>query len=254
MVADHRAESDTAPLADRLVNRLGADRVAWPIAVDSHIPERAETALPSTAGKTHRRCRGHRSAARPLRLFKAPEPVEVVAMVPDSPPVMLFWRGTTHRITAAEGPERIASERWIEKTPPRDYYRVQDAEGRAFGFIGTVPMAARSIRAGISTVCSLEMAGRQLRCRLCLCRAAGGEQFFFLEAVPIQRNSSPKRPPRPMPLRSRTAPLVGVVRAHLAAKDLPIRLIIGAWLDLVDGPSLLVYPQDWQPIKPSLRS
>jgi len=38
--------------------------------------------------------------------------------------------------------------------------------------------------------------------------------------------------------------LAGVVRAHLAAKDLSIRLVIGARLDLKDAPALLVYPQD----------
>ncbi|MDQ0107400.1 error-prone DNA polymerase [Chitinophaga terrae (ex Kim and Jung 2007)] len=36
--------------------------------------------------------------------------------------------------------------------------------------------------------------------------------------------------------------LAGIVRAHAAAKALNIRLIAGCRLDLVDGPSLLVYP------------
>ncbi|HVX37886.1 MAG TPA: error-prone DNA polymerase [Hyphomicrobium sp.] len=42
--------------------------------------------------------------------------------------------------------------------------------------------------------------------------------------------------------------LAGVVRAHVAAKDTkdggPLRLVIGARLDLEDAPSLLVYPTD----------
>jgi error-prone DNA polymerase len=42
--------------------------------------------------------------------------------------------------------------------------------------------------------------------------------------------------------------LAGVVRAHVAAKDTkdggPLRLVIGARLDLEDAPSLLVYPKD----------
>ena len=38
--------------------------------------------------------------------------------------------------------------------------------------------------------------------------------------------------------------LAGVVRAHLAAKALPIKLVIGARLDLREGISVLVFPQD----------
>jgi error-prone DNA polymerase len=38
--------------------------------------------------------------------------------------------------------------------------------------------------------------------------------------------------------------LAGVVRAHLAAKDVGIKFIVGARLDLEDAPSLLAYPTD----------
>src|SRR4051794_20052863 len=40
--------------------------------------------------------------------------------------------------------------------------------------------------------------------------------------------------------------LAGIVRAHAAAKNKNIRLIIGCRVDLIDGPSLLVYPQNLQ--------
>ena len=38
--------------------------------------------------------------------------------------------------------------------------------------------------------------------------------------------------------------LAGVVRAHVAAKAQGMRLLVGARLDLTDGPSLLCYPED----------
>ena len=38
--------------------------------------------------------------------------------------------------------------------------------------------------------------------------------------------------------------LAGVVRAHVTARDAGIRLVVGARLDLADGPSLLCYPTD----------
>ncbi|SDG15662.1 error-prone DNA polymerase [Chitinophaga filiformis] len=36
--------------------------------------------------------------------------------------------------------------------------------------------------------------------------------------------------------------LAGIVRAHMAARDRGIRIIVGCRLDLIDGPSLLAYP------------
>ena len=38
--------------------------------------------------------------------------------------------------------------------------------------------------------------------------------------------------------------LAGVVRAHVAAKDAGLRLLVGARLDLEDAPSLICYPGD----------
>ncbi|MGA8550010.1 MAG: PHP domain-containing protein, partial [Stellaceae bacterium] len=38
--------------------------------------------------------------------------------------------------------------------------------------------------------------------------------------------------------------LAGIVRAHQAAKEVGIRLVVGCRLDLGDGPSLLAFPQD----------
>ncbi len=40
--------------------------------------------------------------------------------------------------------------------------------------------------------------------------------------------------------------LAGVVRAHVAAKEVGLQLIVGARLDLQDGPSLLCLPRDRQ--------
>src|SRR5690349_13494101 len=38
--------------------------------------------------------------------------------------------------------------------------------------------------------------------------------------------------------------LAGIVRAHAAAKDVGLRLVVGARLDLIDAPSLLCLPTD----------
>ena len=74
---------------------------------------------------------------RPIRLFAPPEPIEASWLLPDDPPFRFTWRRRAHRVGRADGPERIAEEWWNEagamtRDAIRDYYRVEDEEGRRF--------------------------------------------------------------------------------------------------------------------------
>jgi protein ImuB len=70
---------------------------------------------------------------RPIRLFASPEPVEAVAAeVPEGAPASFRWRRALHRVAASEGPERIAPEWWRGDGETRDYFRIEDEEGRRF--------------------------------------------------------------------------------------------------------------------------
>jgi protein ImuB len=118
-----------AMLVDRLAGRLGAENVFRLAPAESHVPERAQQKLPLLAPFRP----GWASAVpRPLRLVAAPEPVEAMAPVPDDPPLFFVWRRVRRRVVRAEGPERIAPEWWREDEPPRDYYRVEDEDGRRY--------------------------------------------------------------------------------------------------------------------------
>jgi protein ImuB len=131
--------ADLARLVDHLGARLGLSRIVRQEACDSHLPERAARHVPLYRA-------GDKVAAwtiadpevlptRPLRLLTPPEPVEeVVAVIPDGPPARFRWRHVLHEIARAEGPERIAAEWWhtAGQQPTRDYYRVEDQEGRRF--------------------------------------------------------------------------------------------------------------------------
>lgn len=58
-----------------------------------------------------------------------------MAEVPDGPPVRFVWRRVRHRVRRCEGPERIAPEWWRgseRMRRPRDYYAVEDDDGRRF--------------------------------------------------------------------------------------------------------------------------
>lgn len=161
---DENHNTGVAELADRLSNRLGSENVVQLTLQESHIPERAISANPVTARPRPAPAAPWRSGSlpknrplrrpRPLRLLHRPEEVEAVAPVPDDPPVMFRWRKQVFRIEHADGPERIASEWWndglglLETEPEkeetdaasggavqdniRDYYRVEDRQGRRF--------------------------------------------------------------------------------------------------------------------------
>jgi protein ImuB len=124
---------DLAPLIDRLSNRLGESAVHRFETRESHIPERAVRRLPPLAESP--RLHWPKASQRPVRLLPHPEPIEAVAPIPDDPPVQFRWRHVLHKVRAAEGPERIAPEWWLpgeQDAEVRDYYRVEDAEGRRF--------------------------------------------------------------------------------------------------------------------------
>lgn len=126
-------------LVDRLVARLGRERVLRFAARDTHLPERAAVALPAAAvpaaGPGWTPPPPGDPPARPVRIFDPPQPIGfVAASVPDGPPRRFTWRRAAHEVVRAEGPERIAPEWWRPGTDgvTRDYYRVEDAQGRRF--------------------------------------------------------------------------------------------------------------------------
>jgi protein ImuB len=134
--AEATAEEGLAPLVDRLANRLGEDRVWRAEPFESHVPERSVVRQPPMTPKTGRGWDPDRP--RPIRLFRRPEAIDALALVPDDPPRQFRWRGRVHRVLKAEGPERIGAEWWrqpIDDVSPdqvRDYYRVEDEHGARF--------------------------------------------------------------------------------------------------------------------------
>jgi protein ImuB len=123
-----------ALLADRVEARLGRQVMVHPVPLASHLPERAVTYQPGIGTLTPDQPSDLRSAfSRPLRLLRQPEPVEVTAEIPEGPPAHFRWRRMHHRITRAEGPERLAPEWWRDEGgETRDYFRVEDGDGHRY--------------------------------------------------------------------------------------------------------------------------
>ena len=145
LVSNAYGHDDLTLLIDRLGVRFGQRRVQRLGFAESHVPEYAvaDMALSSPhCGKAALQTEGptptHQdtlSPARPLRLFERPESIDVIAEVPDGPPARFNWRRVPHEVAFAEGPERIAMEWWRDEAGrglTRDYFRVEDREGRRF--------------------------------------------------------------------------------------------------------------------------
>ncbi|WP_291841768.1 hypothetical protein [Maricaulis sp.] len=156
LVDDGRVdETDLARLTDRLVVRLGEDKVQRAARRASHQPDRAalwRPALASPPAPAAARRAPMLAVAesepqstllppprRPLLILARPEPAEAVAEIPDGPPRSFVWRRVRHQVDRAEGPERLAPDWWREgiwqtdrPARTRDYFRVETREGRRF--------------------------------------------------------------------------------------------------------------------------
>jgi protein ImuB len=127
--------TDAAQLIDRLANRLGA-RVSRLQSRSSHIPERAEAHVAALAQKEEGSWPALAGPLPPPLLLPSPEPIRVVAEVPEGPPASFTWRRVERRIVRAEGPRRVAPEWWDEiasrQSGTRDYYRIEDDDGAGY--------------------------------------------------------------------------------------------------------------------------
>lgn len=133
-------------LVDRLSGRLGGSRVMRLRPHASHIPEAAQKRVPALGSHpgqeplTPPLFDGRRR--RPILLFDPPEPITVLAAVPEGAPLLITWRRVRRRIVYAEGPERIAPAWWEHITataaptsaavPTRDYYVIEEATGARY--------------------------------------------------------------------------------------------------------------------------
>ena len=140
LTGNGRRQGDLDLLVDRLLARFGDGAVCRLEPVARYRPETAERAVaPGRDPAPWREAPATpQRPQRPFRLFDRPEPVDVMAEVPDGPPLLFTWRRVRRRVMRAAGPERIEPEWWTSiagggrDEAVRDYYRIEDADGRRY--------------------------------------------------------------------------------------------------------------------------
>ena len=129
-----RKGPDLPALVDALANRFGHRNLHRSGPRASAMPERTISIVPAldpAAGISW-----HDDLPRPSRMLARPEPIDVVALLPDEAPRLFVWRGKRYRVTQGDGPERLHGEWWreagAESVLPmavRDYYQVETETG-----------------------------------------------------------------------------------------------------------------------------
>ena len=140
LTGDRRRQGGVDLLVDRLLAKLGDGAVCRLEPAARHRPEAAERAVAPGREPVPwlEMSETPEKPPRPFRLFDRPEPIKVMAEVPDGPPLLFTWRRVRRRVARAAGPERIEPEWWAgagggcRDEAVRDYYRIEDADGRRY--------------------------------------------------------------------------------------------------------------------------
>jgi protein ImuB len=117
-------------LLDRISNKIGTNNIYRYLPAEHHWPERSVKVATSLNEKKTTEWRTDKQ--RPIHLLQNPELIRVTAPIPDYPPMLFQYKNKLHKVKKADGPERIEREWWIEEGQHRDYYAVEDEEGKRY--------------------------------------------------------------------------------------------------------------------------
>jgi protein ImuB len=118
-----------AELLDKLAGKIGESSIHRYLPAAHYWPERSFT---ESADIREKPVVSWRDRIRPFHLLEKPEAIQVTAPIPDYPPMLFRYKGVLHKVVKADGPERIEQEWWLQQGEHRDYYRVEDEEGKRY--------------------------------------------------------------------------------------------------------------------------
>lgn len=121
---------ELSELLDRLSARIGSECIQRYFPDEHFWPERSIKLASSIIDKPAAIWPTERN--RPTLLLNKPDKIEVSAPIPDYPPMTFRYKGQLHYIKKSDGPERIEREWWLDPGEHRDYYQVEDQEGKRY--------------------------------------------------------------------------------------------------------------------------
>ncbi|MGV3632251.1 MAG: Y-family DNA polymerase [Bacteroidota bacterium] len=119
-----------AELLDKIISKRGAKVVKRYLPAEHYWPERSYQLAPSIYAAKEIEWRT--DLPRPIHLLHRPHVIDVTVPLPDYPPMLFFYKGECHKIKKADGPERVEQEWWLQQGEFRDYYCVEDEEGKRY--------------------------------------------------------------------------------------------------------------------------
>ena len=126
-------DAGLAELLDRLANKIGADKIHRYLPRECYLPEQSIGLARSLKDKPATTWRKHRP--RPSLLLPRPERIEVMAKLPDNPPVFFIYKGVRHEIKKADDVERIEREWWLDDGPaPAIIMRLKTRKAGVIGY------------------------------------------------------------------------------------------------------------------------
>lgn len=125
--------TDTAAVAelmDRIISKRGGNTIRRYLPAEHYWPERSYQLASSV--NAIKEIEWRTDQPRPIHLLPIPHIINVTVPLPDYPPMLFFYKGKRHQIKKADGPERIEQEWWLQQGEFRDYYCVEDEEGKRY--------------------------------------------------------------------------------------------------------------------------
>lgn len=123
-------QTELAELLDRIAGKFGHNRISRFLPDEHYWPERSYKLANSLQEVSN--ISWVNDKPRPLQLLANPVLIQVTAPVPDYPPMNFRHMGLLHTIKKADGPERIEAEWWLQEGQHRDYYYVEDENGKRY--------------------------------------------------------------------------------------------------------------------------
>lgn len=121
---------EIAELLDNLENKFGNNIVHRYLPSEHHWPERSVKLATSVKEQSVKGWPVNK--LRPIQLLPRPIPIQVTAPIPDYPPMNFRYNRQLYIIAKANACERIEPEWWIEGGLHRDYYIVEDKDGKRY--------------------------------------------------------------------------------------------------------------------------